>query len=77
LPQWRSRPATWLCKASVLNAMEDTMWWLSGEPRLRDVLSDPVVHALMERDDVDPDDFQMFLEDVGKALKDSQEASQA
>jgi hypothetical protein len=56
--------------------MEDTMCWLSGEPRLRDVLSDPVIHALMERDDVDPDDLRMFLEDIGRALKNSQEAQQ-
>jgi len=48
---------------------ETTMGWLQGEPTLDDVLSDPTVHALMERDDVDPDDLRMFLEDVRSALE--------
>jgi len=45
------------------------MGWLQGEPTLEDVLSDPTVHALMERDDVDPDDLRVFLEDVRSALE--------
>ena len=45
------------------------MGWLQGEPTLEDVLSDPTVHALMKRDDVDPDDFRTFLEDVRRALE--------
>jgi hypothetical protein len=44
------------------------MRWLQGEPTLDDMLSDPTVHALMERDDVDPNDLRKFLEDVGSAL---------
>jgi hypothetical protein len=43
------------------------MRWLQGEPTLDDMLSDPTVHALMERDDVDPNDLRKFLEDVGNA----------
>ena len=44
------------------------MGWLQGEPTLDDVFSDPTVHVLMERDDVDPDDLRMFLADVKSAL---------
>jgi hypothetical protein len=51
------------------NAKGGTMEWLKGEPTLDDVLSDPTIHALMERDEVDPDDFRMFLEDVRSALE--------
>jgi hypothetical protein len=43
---------------------EETMCWLHGEPTLEDVLSDPTVNVLMERDEVDPDDLVLFLEDV-------------
>ena len=45
------------------------MGWLQGEPTLDDVFSDPTVHVLMERDDVDPDDLRVFLEDVKSALE--------
>ena len=45
------------------------MGWLQDEPTLEDVFSDPTVHVLMERDDVDPDDLRMFLEDVKSALE--------
>jgi hypothetical protein len=45
------------------------MVWLEGEPTLDDMLSDPTVLTLMKRDDVDPDDLRMFLEDVRSALK--------
>ena len=45
------------------------MGWLQGEPTLEDVFSDPTVHVLMERDDVDPDDLRTLLEDVTSALK--------
>jgi hypothetical protein len=48
---------------------EETMGWLQGEPTLEDVLSDPTVHVLMERDDVDPDDLRTLLEDVRSALE--------
>jgi len=51
------------------NVKEEGMGWLQGEPTLEDVLSDPTVHALMKRDDVDPDDFRMFLDDVRRALE--------
>jgi hypothetical protein len=44
------------------------MCWLHGEPTLEDVFSDPTVHTLMERDQVDPDDLRIFLEDVKAGL---------
>jgi hypothetical protein len=51
------------------NAKGEAMRWLQGEPTLDDVLSDPTVLALMKRDEVDPDDLLMFLEDVSSALE--------
>jgi hypothetical protein len=42
--------------------------WLYGEPDLEDMLTDPTVNALMERDEVDSDDLRMFLDDVSDAL---------
>jgi hypothetical protein len=50
------------------NGTGETMESLQGEPTLEDLFSDPIVHLLMERDAVDPDDFRMFLEDVRSAL---------
>jgi len=43
------------------------MGWLQGEPTLEDLLSDPTVRVLMERDDMDPDDLRMLLENVRSA----------
>src|SRR5476649_759184 len=48
---------------------EKTMGWLQGEPTLEDVFSDPIVHVLMERDEVNPDDLRMFLDDVRRGLE--------
>jgi hypothetical protein len=45
-----------------------------GEPKLDDMLSAPTIRALMERDEVDPDDLRMFLEDVGGSLEEQGEA---
>lgn len=45
------------------------MCWLQGEPSLEDVLSEPIVMALMERDRVNSDDFILFLENVRRAQK--------
>jgi len=40
---------------------EDVMDWLQGEPKLDDLLSDPVVQAILIRDRVDPDGLRRFL----------------
>jgi hypothetical protein len=45
------------------------MDWLHGEPSLDDVLADPIVHALMQRDGVDPHDLKALIEDVRCALR--------
>jgi hypothetical protein len=45
------------------------MLWLDDEPTLEDVFSDPTVHALMERDGVDPDDLRILIENVKSALQ--------
>lgn len=42
--------------------------WLKGEPRLSDVLADPVVQLMMRRDRVDPDHLYAFLRRVGGTL---------
>jgi hypothetical protein len=41
--------------------------WLKGEPKLRDVLSDPVIQLMMRRDRVDPDHLHAFLRNVRDA----------
>jgi hypothetical protein len=48
---------------------ERIMEWLEGEPTLEDVLSDPTIHVLMERDEVSPDDLRLLLADVKNALE--------
>jgi hypothetical protein len=45
------------------------MGWLEGEPTLDEVLSDPTVHALMERDEVTLDELRLLLEDARTALE--------
>jgi hypothetical protein len=50
---------------------EETMGSMEGEQTLEDLFSDPIVHVLMERDDVDPDDLCMFLEDVMTSARSS------
>jgi hypothetical protein len=37
------------------------MRWLKGEPKLRDVLADPVIQLMMRRDQVDPEHLRAFL----------------
>ncbi len=44
------------------------MGWLDGEPTLDEMLSDPTILALMERDEVDPDELRMFLQVVKSSL---------
>jgi hypothetical protein len=41
--------------------------WLKGEPRLRDVLADPVIGLMMRRDRVDPGQLRAFLRDINDA----------
>jgi hypothetical protein len=45
------------------------MEWLEGEPTLEEVLSDPTIHVLMARDEVNPDDLRVLLEDMKNALE--------
>ena len=44
------------------------MRWLKGEPKLRDVLADPVIQLMMRRDQVDPEHLHAFLRRVGGRL---------
>ena len=43
------------------------MQW-AGEPKLEEVLSDPIVRAVMARDQVDQEDLRLLLQDVTKLL---------
>jgi hypothetical protein len=43
------------------------MQW-AGEPKLEEVLSDPIVRAVMARDRVDPDGLRLLLHDTTKLL---------
>jgi len=38
------------------------------EPTLEDMLSDPIIRAVMDADRVDPHELQAMLKDVGRAL---------
>jgi hypothetical protein len=44
------------------------MYWLQGEPSLKDVLADPVVHAMMRRDNVDPERLRELLWRIGRTV---------
>ena len=41
-------------------------WYV--EPELDEVLSDPMILTVMERDQVNPDRLRAFLQDIGNAL---------
>ena len=43
------------------------MDWLFGEPRLDDLLSDPVIAVAMARDGVDPASLRLLMRDVDRA----------
>ncbi len=40
----------------------------TGEPILEEVLSDPIVRAVMERDRVDPEELRLLLRNATKLL---------
>ena len=44
------------------------MDWFAGEPTLEDTLADPIVRAVMKRDEVEVDRLRNFLRDVGGRL---------
>jgi hypothetical protein len=50
------------------------MDWFAGEPTLDETLSDPVVQAVMKRDEVDLDDLRRLLEVMGGRLGDNAES---
>ena len=43
--------------------------WLCGEPRLDELLADPVVFSLMRSDRVDPVRFRAFLDEVRRSAR--------
>jgi hypothetical protein len=40
--------------------------WLSGEPRLDELLEDPVLRTLLRSDGIDPADLRLFLRRLRK-----------
>jgi hypothetical protein len=40
------------------------MEWLYGEPRIEEMLADPVIRAVLERDRIDVDRLRILLRDV-------------
>ena len=52
------------------------MSWLI-EPELDEVLSDPMVLTVMERDQVNPERLREFLQDMGNALARQPRADEA
>jgi|GraSoiStandDraft_2_1057267.scaffolds.fasta_scaffold767838_2 hypothetical protein len=43
--------------------------WLCGEPRLDELLADPVLDSLMRSDRVDPVRFRIFLDEVRRKAR--------
>jgi hypothetical protein len=44
------------------------MDWFAGEPTLEDTLADPIVRAVMKRDEIEIEKLRRFLKDVGGRL---------
>jgi hypothetical protein len=49
--------------------MEELMDWFAGEPTLEDTLADPIVRAVMKRDDIEIESLRRFLKDVSGRLQ--------
>jgi hypothetical protein len=45
------------------------MSWRNWEPTLEEILSDPIVEAVMQADDVDPNELDAMLGDIASRLK--------
>jgi hypothetical protein len=44
------------------------MTWRHREPTLEEILSDPIVRALMDADGVDPHELKAMLKEVGRNI---------
>ncbi len=49
--------------------MQDSERWLTGEPALDDMLADPIVRILMERDGLSEDSVRRVFRDAAKRLR--------
>jgi len=49
--------------------------WLTGEPRIRDMLSDPIVHLVMRRDNLGPTDVWTAIDRARAALNGAEDHS--
>jgi hypothetical protein len=45
------------------------MKFCHGEPTLEQILSDPIVRALMDADGIDPHELEIMLKEVGRRLR--------
>jgi hypothetical protein len=45
------------------------MFWHNWEPTLEEILSDPIVEAVMQADDVDPNELDAMLGDIASRLR--------
>ena len=45
------------------------MIWHDWQPTLEEMLSDPIVEAVMQADDVDPNELDAMLGDIASRLK--------
>jgi hypothetical protein len=52
---------------TISSKAEASMQWI-GEPKLEDVLSDPIVRAVMARDRVDQEGLRLLLRDATRLL---------
>lgn len=43
------------------NPVTETFPWIDGEPSVRDLLGDPVVHAVLRRDGLSPQDLMLAI----------------
>jgi len=50
----------------------DAANWLRGEPRLEELLADPVVFSLMRSDGIDPARFRVFLDEIRRDARSHQ-----
>jgi hypothetical protein len=51
------------------SARSQKMSWRNWEPTLKEILSDPIVEALMQADDVDADELDTMLGEIAGRLR--------
>ena len=59
----RLSPTAWatVVETRPSSAADGQQDWIAGEPRLQDLLSDPLVHAVLQRDGLDLQDLRQAI----------------